>query len=95
MMRLKKERLWDLIYFHQHPEEHPDSDYCCDASEEAALTLDYAALAASHEKLVEALKGVLPYMEAAETAGLVGDEGCHWPVEVVRVSLAEAEKLTK
>lgn len=35
----------------------------------------------------DALEGVLPYMEAAETAGLVGDEGCHWPVEAVRVAL--------
>jgi hypothetical protein len=35
----------------------------------------------------DALEGVLPYMEAAETAGLVGDEGCHWPVEAVRAAL--------
>lgn len=35
-----------------------------------------------------ALEGALPYMEAAETAGLVGDEGCHWPVEAVREALA-------
>ncbi len=37
---------------------------------------------------LEALEGVLPYMEAAETAGLVGDEGCHWPVEAVRAAIA-------
>lgn len=39
--------------------------------------------------LVEALKKVLPYMEAAEKAGLVGDEGCHWPVEEIRALLAK------
>lgn len=45
------------------------------------------AAVAKIEMLREALEGVMPYMEAAETAGLVGDEGCHWPVEAVRVAL--------
>lgn len=51
------------------------------------------ALRASHKRLVEALESVQPYMEAAEKAGLVGDEGCHWPVEIVHAALAEARKL--
>ena len=38
--------------------------------------------------LREALEMVLPYMEAAESAGLVGDEGCHWAPEIVRGALA-------
>jgi hypothetical protein len=38
-------------------------------------------------RLRDALEGVLPYMEAAEEAGLIGDEGCHWPVEAVRLAL--------
>ena len=42
--------------------------------------------------LLEALRGVLPYMEAAEKAGLVGDEGCHWPVELVRAAIQKAVK---
>lgn len=54
---------------------------------------ELAALRDSHKRLVEALEGVQPYMEAAEKAGLVGDEGCHWPVEIVRAVLAEARKL--
>ena len=37
-----------------------------------------------------ALEGVLPYMEKAEEAGLIGDEGCHWPVEAVRDALARS-----
>jgi hypothetical protein len=43
--------------------------------------------AAEIERLRAALEGVLPYMEAAENAGLVGHEGCHWPVEAVRLAL--------
>lgn len=48
-------------------------------------------LNAVNAELVAALQGVLPYMEAAENAGLVGDEGCHWPVESVRAALAKAK----
>ena len=40
------------------------------------------------DEMAEALNGVLPYMEEAENAGLIGDEGCHWPVEFVRAALA-------
>ena len=50
------------------------------------------SIAAQRNKLLVALKGVLPYMEAAESAGLVGDEGCHWPVEEVRAAIQEAEQ---
>ncbi|MGE4529572.1 MAG: hypothetical protein AB7D00_14505 [Rhodospirillaceae bacterium] len=49
-----------------------------------------AEFAAAHQMLA-ALEGVLPYMEAAEAAGLVGDEGCHWPVEAVREAIAAAK----
>jgi hypothetical protein len=49
-----------------------------------------ARLIAAAPDLLEALNGVLPYMEAAETEGLVGDEGCHWPVENVRAAIAKA-----
>lgn len=47
------------------------------------------------QELVDALKGVMPYMEQVETAGLVGHEGCHWPVEFVRAALARAEDYRK
>lgn len=39
-------------------------------------------------ELRAALEGVLPFMEEAEAAGLVGHEGCMWPVENVRAALA-------
>ena len=45
----------------------------------------------SHDALVAALEQVLSYMEAAEKAGLVGHEGCHWPVELVRAALRLAK----
>lgn len=50
-----------------------------------------ARLISAAPELLEALKGVLPYMEAAEDAGLSGDEGCHWPVEIVRAAIRKAE----
>jgi hypothetical protein len=40
--------------------------------------------------MLAALQEALPYMEEAEKAGLVGDEGCHWPVEMVRAAIAKA-----
>lgn len=49
-----------------------------------------AIFIAASPELAEALQRVLPYMEAAEKAGLVGDEGCHWPVEFVRAALKKA-----
>lgn len=42
-------------------------------------------------ELLDALKVVIPYMESAEDAGLIGHEGCHWPVEIVRDAIARAE----
>lgn len=47
-----------------------------------------AALQAERDRLKDLLRRSLAYMEAAETAGLVGDEGCHWPVEEVRAALS-------
>jgi hypothetical protein len=41
--------------------------------------------------ILDALGKVLPYMEEAEKRGLIGDEGCHWPVELVRAALAETK----
>jgi len=29
----------EILYFHQHPEEHPDSDYVCDSEEESEIVL--------------------------------------------------------
>lgn len=46
----------------------------------------------SARRLVDVLKEVAPYMEAAEELGLVGDEGCHWAVEQVRALLREIEE---
>ncbi|WP_420239241.1 Lar family restriction alleviation protein [Telmatobacter bradus] len=51
-----------------------------------------ACIRNERDEMREALEGVLPYMEAAEGAGLVGDEGCHWPVEAVRCALSMPEK---
>lgn len=50
-----------------------------------------ASLIAAAPELLAALRGVLPYMEAAEISGLIGDEECHGPVEAVRAALAKAE----
>jgi hypothetical protein len=36
-----------------------------------------------------ALEGVLPFMEAVEKESLVGDEGCYWPVELVRGAISQ------
>lgn len=55
------------------------------------LAIERDRLSAINAELLESLKGVAPYMEAAESAGLVGDEGCHWPVESVRAAIAKAQ----
>ncbi len=69
--------------------------YCMGARqadrEYAARQYANARLISAAPEMYEALKGVLPFMEAAEKAGLVGDEGCFWPVESVRAALAKAE----
>ncbi len=62
---------------------------------EYVLHADYAALEAHAQTLREALAGVLPYMEQCEAAALVGDEGCHWPVELARAALAATEAKEK
>lgn len=51
-----------------------------------------ARLIAAAPELLEALKQVIPYMEAREAALLVGDEGCHWPVEIVRAAISKADQ---
>ena len=54
-----------------------------------AMSRDYFdTLRADNAALREALEKALPYMEEIEQANLVGDEGCHWPVEFVRAALA-------
>lgn len=58
--------------------------------EREADAMANARLIAAAPDLLEALQGVLPFMEAAEDAGLVGDEGCYWPVEVARAAIAKA-----
>ena len=101
-MRLKKERIRDLIYFHEHPEQHPDSNFCCDDGEESALTLDYAALAASHEKLMQAHEtlrdAVLNQRGALAENGMNSDQINDVLGEIddaFSAALTEAEKLTK
>jgi hypothetical protein len=55
------------------------------------LTFDQIVeLGSVNADLLAALKMVIPYMESAEAAGLVGHEGCHWPVEIVRAAIARA-----
>lgn len=56
-------------------------------------SIEAELLAYRESGALEALNGVLPYMEAAEEAGLVGDEGCHWPVELVRAAIASLEAI--
>jgi hypothetical protein len=58
----------------------------------AASTGEVERLTARVAELESALSGVLPFMEAAEGAGLVGDEGCLWPVEIVRAALSGATR---
>ena len=77
--------------------------YAKDPGPEFSFTVGYAVdvdaptriansnLIVAAPDMYEALKGVLPFMEAAESAGLVGDEGCFWPVEAVRAALAQAD----
>lgn len=43
---------------------------------------------ATAAELVAALRELLPWLEAAETKVLVGDEGCVWAVEQVRALLS-------
>ena len=38
--------------------------------------------------LYDALERALPLLESIEAKALVGDEGCLWPVEIVRAALA-------
>ncbi|MTK12673.1 MAG: hypothetical protein F8N39_11490 [Clostridiaceae bacterium] len=50
-------------------------------------------VSATAPEMLSALEGVLPYMAAAEKAGLVGHhEGGHWPVEAVRAAIAAAKE---
>lgn len=42
------------------------------------------------DALLEALQGLLPWLEDAETKTLSGDEGCQWVVESVRSAIAKA-----
>jgi len=46
------------------------------------------AQAALVPELVEALKAALPILENTEAETLLGDEGCLWPVELVRAAIA-------
>jgi ribosomal protein L37AE/L43A len=43
------------------------------------------------KELATALNGSIAYMEKVEDSLLVGDEGCHWPVEIVRELLNRPE----
>jgi len=52
---------------------------------------EYARLFSAAPDMLAALQGVLPLLEKIETARLVGDEGCLWPVEFVRAAIAKAE----
>ena len=77
--RITKERLKEIVSYG-----------CADPEKwEACRQL----LAYRESGALGALNGVLPYMEAAEEAGLVGDEGCHWPVELVRAAIASLEAI--
>ena len=60
-------------------------------AQNAATAVEIARRCAAFEPMLAALKGALPFMEGAEAASLVGDEGCQWPVEVVRAAIAQAE----
>lgn len=50
----------------------------------------HAELFAAASTMLVALKGLLPFLEDAETKMLVGDEGCVWAVEEVRAAIARA-----
>jgi len=50
-----------------------------------------ARLIKSAPDMLYALEGALSYMEEAEKLLLVGDEGCHWPVELVRAAIRAAK----
>lgn len=64
------------------PVDKANAEFIAAANPSAVL-----ALLDENARMREALAGVLPYMEAAEAAGLTGGEGCHWPVELVRAAL--------
>ena len=57
-----------------------------------AIVNDYAALAASHQDLVEAIEALVEHSNGC-TCCFPSDTCC--PIARARVSLAEAEKLTK
>lgn len=53
---MRKPQRWDeILYFHQHPEEHPDTDYVCDGGEESEVVLYAAGLEAERDELKEQL----------------------------------------
>jgi hypothetical protein len=49
------------------------------------------ALEAQNKALLACLKNVLPFIESAESAVLVGDEGCLWLVEEARALIQSVE----
>ncbi len=63
--------------------------YCIRDAQADIATL--VAFSAAIPEMLAALEGVIPYMEAAEGKGLLGHEGCHWPVEAVRAAIASAK----
>lgn len=72
------------VYIYLNVAKHDDMDATIERWKHDAL------LIAAAPDLLEALKGVLPYMEQAESKLLVGHEGCHWPVELVRAAIAKS-----
>jgi len=47
------------------------------------------AAEAERNRMEEALRGLLAYAEEVEEKMLVGDEGCHWPLELARAALGK------
>lgn len=54
------------------------------------MTQEKPATAALPPDLIDALRALLPDLEALERRSLIGDEGCLWPVEIIRYHLGEA-----
>jgi len=49
---IQKPKRWnEILHFHQHPEEHPGDDYCCDTGEESEVVLWAAQAEAERDAL--------------------------------------------
>ena len=79
-----------LEYMADGPCHCDDTGHCifCDARKLLPTAKADESRLRAAEKCVEALRESMPAIEQWENDKLVGDEGCLWPVENLRVALS-------